>query len=155
MSHQFLKVHYASVVDWCWKVDILRANLDFHNHPHYDFALVQVTPDDNKYTFVQLVYIFQVRLLEKTLSLALVHPFDAPLLRNQSSNLRDHALRIKRLHPQRRLQSVIIDVNTIVCGGLLAPDLESRGGEHLVIDVIDEDLWKRLKVVEFVTNAWL
>jgi len=43
--------------------------------------------------------------------------------------------------------------NTVIRGGLLAPDLASRGGEFLVVDVIDEDMWMRLKDVEFVTRA--
>ena len=49
-------------------------------------------------------------------------------------------LQLIRLHPWQRVQSIVIDVNTIVCGGLLTPDLDSNGGEHLVIDVIDEDM---------------
>ena len=29
----------------------------------------------------------------------------------------------------------------------------SKGGEHLVIDVVDKDMWRRLKTVELVTDA--
>jgi len=42
-------------------------------------------------------------------------------------------------------------VNINVRGGLLAADLESNGRELLVVDVIDEDMWRRLKAVELVT----
>jgi len=38
---------------------------------------------------------------------------------------------------------------------LVTPDLSSKGGELLVVDVIDEDMWRRLKAVEFVTRARL
>lgn len=144
-------MHYASVVDWRWKENTIRANPSFHNRPRYDYALVQVTPNDNKHLFVQLIRSFKVRYLGQTFSLALVLPFDVPCL--QRNRGRDDALRLIRLRPRQRVRSIVIDANTIVRGGLLTPDLDSNGGEHLVIDVIDEDMWRRLKTVELVTNA--
>ena len=71
-----MKVHYASVIDWRWKPNIIRANPNFHNKPRYDYALVQV--EGNECIFVQVLYIFQVQYLEKIYNLTLVLPFDAP-----------------------------------------------------------------------------
>ena len=142
-------MYYASVIDWNWKDNIIRANPNFHQHPRYDYALVQV--NGNECVFVQVLFIFSTRHLDRNLNLALVLPFDVPKL--PANRSRDDALRLTRLCPRRQTETVVINVDTVIRGGLLAPDLASRGGEFLVVDVIDEDMWMRLKDVEFVTRA--
>jgi hypothetical protein len=144
-----MKVHYASVIDWRWKPNIIRVNPNFHNKPRYDYALVQVK--GNECIFVQVLYLFQVQYLEKTYDFALVLPLDAPRLADNRG--RDTALRLTRLHPRRRTDMIIIDANIVIRGGLVMADLASVGGELLVVDVIDEDMWRRLKSVELITRA--
>jgi hypothetical protein len=146
-----VKVHYASVIDWRWKPNIIRANPCFHNHPRYDYVLVQV--NGNQCIFAQLLYIFRVRYLENSFDLVLVLPLDAPRLADNRG--RDQALRLTRVRPRRKVETLIIEANIIVRGGLVAADLASNGGEMLVVDGIDEDMWMRLKSVEFVTRARL
>jgi hypothetical protein len=107
----------------------------------------------NQCIFAQLLYIFRVRYLEKTFNLVLVQPLDAPQLADNRG--RDQALRLTRIRPCRRIETLIIEANIIIRGGLVAADLASNGGEMLVIDGIDEDMWRRLKSVEFVTRARL
>jgi len=109
--------------------------------------------DRNQCIFVQLLYIFQVQYLEKTFNLVLALPLDAPRL--VENRTRDNILRLTRIRPRRKIETIIIDANIIIRGGLVAPDLSSKGGELLVVDVIDEDMWTRLKAVEFVTRARL
>jgi hypothetical protein len=150
---RFIKVHYASVVDWRWKANIIRANPSFHSRPRYDHALVQVTPNDNKCIFIQLIYIFQIQYLAKSFDLALVLPLDNSRLAVNRS--RDEALRLTRLCPRRRSDSIIIDANTIIRGGLVSSDLGSGGGELLINNFIDEDMWMRLKKIDLVTRARL
>lgn len=144
-----MKVHYASVIDWRWKPNIIRANPNFHNHPRYDYALVQV--NGNQCIFVQVLYIFQVQYLEKMFDLVLALPLDAPRLSGNRG--RDEALRLTRVRPRRRVETIIIDANIIIRAGLVSADLASNGGEMLVVDAIDEDMWRRLKSVEFITRA--
>ena len=71
---------FASVVDWRWKENTICANPSFHNRPQYKYALLQVTPNNNKHLFVQLIRSFKVRYLGQTFSLALVLPFNVPCL---------------------------------------------------------------------------
>jgi hypothetical protein len=146
---QFIKVHYASVIDWRWKSNIIRANPLFHNQPRFDYALVQV--DGNRCIFIQLLYIFRVQYLEDTFHLALALPLDAPPL--AENRARDKLLRLTRVRPRRKIETIIIDTNIIIRGGLVAEDLSSKVGEFLVVDAIDEDMWRRLKGIEFVVRA--
>jgi hypothetical protein len=110
-------------------------------------------PNDNKCIFVQLIHIFRIQYLQNSFDLALVLPFDQPRL--SENRTRDEALRFTRLCPRRRSDSVIIDANTIIRGGLLMPDLESQGSEVLVNNFIDEDMWMRLKTIELVIRSKL
>ncbi|KAF8151553.1 hypothetical protein B0H34DRAFT_678154 [Crassisporium funariophilum] len=113
-----MKVNYASVVDWYWKVDILQTNPKFHDRPQYDFTLVQI--NGAKY-------------------LALTLPLDLPLTPGVSTRRQDKDLGLTRVHPQRRLNSVVINTKFIIRGALLTKDLMSASGEHLVVDSIDEE----------------
>ena len=109
--------------------------------------------DGNQCIFVQLLYIFQVQYLAKAFNLVLILPLDAPRLTENCT--RDESLRLTRVRPRRKIETIIIDANIIIRGGLVTPDLSSKGGELLVVDVINEDMWRRLKAVEFVTQARL
>lgn len=85
--------------------------------------------------------------------LAVALPMDAPRL--QENRARDDTLRLTRVSPRRRTHSVVIDTSTIIRGALLTPDISSRGGEYLVVDTIDEDMWRRLKSVVLQLNVKL
>jgi len=145
-----MKVQYADVVDWHWKADILRTNPMFHNRPRYDFALVQI--DGNKCIFVQLLCIFTITLDSTLYRLALVLPLDAP--RSRVNRLRDEQLRLTCVRARSRSSAQVIPADKIVRGGLLTKDGLSET-EYLVIDVIDEDMWRRLKQVDIVTGSSL
>ncbi|KAG1800596.1 uncharacterized protein BJ212DRAFT_1450149 [Suillus subaureus] len=62
----FLKVNYKSMVD-CPK---------FYGHPHFDCVFIQMT---DKVIFGHLLFLFECVVGDITLSLALIHPFNAPM----------------------------------------------------------------------------
>lgn len=149
IPYQFVKVHYASVVDWRWNSNIIRANPDFHERPRYDFALVQI--DGNECIFIQILFLFSMAYNGTKHNLAVVLPMDAP--RMQENRARDDALRLTRVSPRRRMHSVVIDTSTIIRGALLTPDISSNAGEFLVVNTVDEDMWRRLESVVLKLNA--
>lgn len=138
-------------MDWNWNSNIIRANPNFHERPRYDFALVQI--DGNECVFVQILFLFSMTHNRKNLNLAIVLPMDAP--RMQENRTRDDILRLTRVSPRRRILSVVIDTSTIIRGALLTPDISSQAGEYLVVNTIDEDMWRRLKSVVLQLNVKL
>lgn len=73
----------------------------------------------------------------------------------QENRTRDDILRLTRVSPRRRILSVVIDTSTIIRGALLTPDISSQAGEYLVVNTIDEDMWRRLKSVVLQLNVKL
>ncbi|KAG1725030.1 hypothetical protein EDB19DRAFT_1644239 [Suillus lakei] len=71
----FLKVNYESLVDWHQHTDFLHCNPKFFGTLHFDCMFVQTT---DKIIFGRLLFVFECTLEDTALSLALIHPFDAP-----------------------------------------------------------------------------
>ncbi|KAJ7443500.1 hypothetical protein B0H11DRAFT_2091370 [Mycena galericulata] len=136
--YRFLKVFYESLEDWSNQEDYLRCNPSFHGRPRFDGALVKTTTGN---LFVRLVYIFQISLEEKNYPLALVQPLDAPLGRVTK---KDRALKLYRVRAKPRQASEFISVHSIVRGAVLVPDSAKRG-DFLVMDVLDPDMFFRLR----------
>lgn len=118
--------------------DYLRCNPSFHNRPRFDAALIKTVAGD---IFVRLIYVFAVSVNEQVHPFALVQPLDSP--RGVVSN-KDKALKFYRIRAKPRQASEFIPVRSIIRGALLAPDF-SREGDYLVMDIVDEDMWLRLK----------
>ncbi|KAG2368973.1 hypothetical protein BDR07DRAFT_1229516, partial [Suillus spraguei] len=70
-----LKVNYESLVDWCQHTDYLRCNPKFFGASCFDCVFIQTT---DKIIFSHLLFVFECTLEDTVLSLALIHPFDAP-----------------------------------------------------------------------------
>lgn len=137
------------MIDWRVNSNIIRAYPLFHNKPRYDFALVKI--DEDHCIFVQVLYILQITYTEACHFMALMLPFDLPRLPIHSK--RDSEMRLTQVCPWPRGSSLFIDTNSIIRGALLAEDPSSPGGEHLVVDFIDKDMWMRLKSTTLITNA--
>ena len=139
---QLLRVNFESTVDWRVTTNLLRVNPKFHGKPRYDCVVIKV--DDNSYIFARLLFIFQLKVFEKEYHIALVLPLDIPPgLKNRQ---RDIDLRFTSLRARHRSLSVFISVESIVRGSLLAADYESEyPDEYVVVDMVDSDLWLRVK----------
>ncbi|KAJ7835622.1 hypothetical protein B0H13DRAFT_2240067 [Mycena leptocephala] len=135
---QFLKVHYESMSDWKWTADYLRCNPKFHDHPRYDFVLVQTT---DKPIFAQLLYMFSCTVEGKSHHFALIPPLDAP---TGNVKKKDKLLRFRRVRAQARKNSEFISLHSIIRGAVLVADSD-RAGDFLVFDVLDGDTSLRLK----------
>ncbi|KAJ7877138.1 hypothetical protein B0H13DRAFT_2235919 [Mycena leptocephala] len=135
---QFLKVHYESMSDWKWTADYLRCNPKFHDHPRYDFVLVQTT---DKPIFAQLLYMFSCTVEGKSHHFALILPLDAP---TGNVKKKDKLLRFRRVRAQARKNSEFISLHSIIRGAVLVADSD-RASDFLVFDVLDGDTSLRLK----------
>uniref|UniRef100_A0A8H8CLW5 Uncharacterized protein n=1 Tax=Psilocybe cubensis TaxID=181762 RepID=A0A8H8CLW5_PSICU len=140
---ELARIHYQSEIDWSAQRDMVRVSKSFHKRPRNDYVLLAL--DHQKYCFAQLLFMFIVSLDDKTeWPLALILPLDEPV--DQRTNLarrRDKDLEFLRVRARRRTNSAIIDVRSIVRGGLLIPDFGNDANEFIVMDSLDPDMWWR------------
>ena len=67
---------------------------------------------------------------------------------------RDRDLRFTRVVARPRSTCVLVDVETIVRGALLVRDYSSQHpDEHIVLDVIDTDLWWQMKSIKLAQKV--
>lgn len=138
------------MVDWRSARDILRVSPSFHNKPRYDCIIVKV--DEGRYIFARLLYIFGFTIDTKDYFTALILPMDLPPSPHYRTRNRD--LRFTHVRARQRAFSVFISVESIVRGALLVEDFGAEyGDEYLVIDVVDSDMWLRLKMLGFVQRV--
>ncbi|KIN99482.1 hypothetical protein M404DRAFT_30342 [Pisolithus tinctorius Marx 270] len=76
-EYRYLKVNYASVVDWKVAVNHIRCSPSFHGRPRYDCALIQLS--ETKTAFVRLIFMFTCKIaaFEDVFQFALVQPLTA------------------------------------------------------------------------------
>ena len=157
--YKYLKVNYESCISWRQETNILRINPEFHRRPRYDYVLIEVDSKDNDpaYIFAQLLEVFGVTVDEETYHMALILPMDGKVTRDPSRKKIDNTLGFTRLQSRHPSHSAFINVESIVRGGLLANSYEEnvQADEHIVVDVIDEDMWWRMKSLRLVQNVSL
>ncbi|KAG1886830.1 uncharacterized protein F5891DRAFT_1132413 [Suillus fuscotomentosus] len=135
---RFLKVNYESLVDWRQHTDYLRCNPKFFGASRFDCAFIQTT---DKIIFGRLLFVFECTLDNTVLSLALIHPFDAP---TGVCIQKDKHLNIFRVRAKLRAQAEFFSVRAIIRGALLVPD---GGNDFLVVDTVDTDMFLRVKAL--------
>ncbi|KAK6984340.1 hypothetical protein R3P38DRAFT_3332873 [Favolaschia claudopus] len=128
---QFLKVFFQSLETWIDDTDYLRCSPSFHNSERYDAALVKTV---DGHIFVRLVYVFTYKIEDKTHPFALVQALDVG---TGARTAKDKALGLYR-------DCEFISVHSIVRGAFIVPDF-SRKGDYLVVDIIDADMFLRLR----------
>ncbi|KAG1731038.1 hypothetical protein EDD22DRAFT_1014271, partial [Suillus occidentalis] len=133
---RFLKVNYESLVDWRLHTDYLRCSPKFFNAARFDCVFIQT---EAKVIFGRLLFLFECIVGDITLSLALIHPFDAPT----GVRLRkDKHLNIYRVRARPRAQAEFFSVRSIIRGALLVLDGST---DYLVVDTVDSDMFIRVK----------
>ncbi|KAJ3509094.1 hypothetical protein NLJ89_g5404 [Agrocybe chaxingu] len=172
--YQLLEVNYESKIDWRTKTDLLHANPNFHNRPRYDFILVDAGPakstnnsgsipsqdlpdtvPEHEYFFAQLLYIFEIQEAGKAHHMALILPFDEPIPIQERPQA-DDDFHFTRLRHRHRAKSAFIDVETIVRGAVLIPARDIQyDDEYLVFNVLDEDIWMRMRTIQLASSVAL
>lgn len=138
------------MIDWKLTTDLLRANPDFHRRPRYDYVMIQAS--DTEVMFAQILYIFGVTVNNTEMHVALVLPFDETPDRHHRE--RDEALHFTRVQARHRSKATFIHVESIVRGAVLVKDFEAEhGDEYIVMDVLDADLWWRMKSVSIARHV--
>ena len=143
---------YESKINLSVQKDILRVNPQFHGRPRFDCVLIQAHQDD--YIFARLLQVFTITYQTRRHSLALVLPFDnrIPLLNRG----RDRDLRFTRVISRPRSTCVVIDVETIIRGALIVEDYGADlGNSFIIVDVVDADMWWRMKSVKLAYKVAL
>ena len=111
----------------------------------------------------QLLQVFGVVVNNAILYMAYILPMDADPYEVESINMAhaklkqeiDKALRLTRIRSRPRAEATCISVESIIRGALVAEGFEEnqQKDEYLIIDVIDEDMWWRMKSVRLVQNS--
>ncbi|KAG1850262.1 hypothetical protein C8R48DRAFT_778238 [Suillus tomentosus] len=134
----FLKVNYESLVDWRQHTDYLQCNPKFFGASRFDCAFIQTT---DTIIFGRLLFVFKCTLDNTVLSLALIHPFDAPT----GMHIRkDKHLNIFCVREKLCTQAKFFSVRAIIRGALLVPD---GGNDFLVVDTVDTDMFLHVKAL--------
>jgi len=136
----FLKANYESMVDWKLATDYLRCSPKFHNHPRYDCVIISTT---EKIIFGQLIFVFTCTLdgSDASYPIALIHLFNVPTGPPPQLDRDLGFLRLKKASPNA---CEFISIHSIIRGALLAEDF-ANPGDFLVIDILDADMFLRLK----------
>ncbi|KAJ7798068.1 hypothetical protein B0H14DRAFT_2389063, partial [Mycena olivaceomarginata] len=100
----------------------LRCNPSFHNLAQYNAALVKTT---------------------QAHPFALVQALDVGIHQRYT---KDQLLSLYCVRQCEREKCEFISVHSIICGALLVPNFEIKG-DHLVVDIVDADMYFRVKVI--------
>ncbi|KAG1771613.1 hypothetical protein EV702DRAFT_1181456 [Suillus placidus] len=127
---RFLKVNYESLVDWRQCTDYLRCNPKFFGAPRFNCVFIQMT---DKIILGRLLFVFECTVGDTVLSLALIHPFDAP---TGGRTRKDKHLNIFRAE--------FFSVRSIICGAFVVPN---GNHDYLVIDTVATDMFLCVKAL--------
>ncbi|KZP13413.1 hypothetical protein FIBSPDRAFT_913092 [Athelia psychrophila] len=144
-EYRYLKVNFTSTVDWRMMTDHLRRNPSFYNELREDCVIFQA--DEQSIAFAKLLFVFKCSINNDRgpYSLALVQPYDTSIPRAERPSS-DEDLGLIRVRAQRRSKSRLIFVDSIIRGAMLVSTYdEDIYDEHFVVDIVDTDMFLRLK----------
>jgi hypothetical protein len=93
--------------------------------------------------FAQLVFLFECVVGDTTYPLVLIQPFDAHIGPRQK---KDGDLCLYRVRAKPRIACEFISAYSIIRGALLVQDYD-RSSDFFIIDVIDTDMFLRMKAI--------
>jgi hypothetical protein len=93
--------------------------------------------------FVHLVYVFTFTIDGRAHPFALVQALDVGIPQRYT---KDRLLSLYRVRQRKREKCEFISVHSIIRGALLVPDFEIKG-DHLVVDIVDADMYFRIKAM--------
>jgi hypothetical protein len=133
--------------------DFLRMNRNFHNQERYDSCLLNV--DGTHAVFGQMVAVLGVIVDGEEHLVSIVLPYDRKLSEEGNPALqrtrryRDKDMRFHRVRSRRMKDAVVVFSETILRGALLVLDHTCPyDDELLVVDVVDQDMWLRMKEIK-------
>ncbi|KAI0633772.1 hypothetical protein C8Q77DRAFT_1218049 [Trametes polyzona] len=137
-EYRLLRINYASLVDWREETDLLRCNPMFYGRPRYDCIIISGA----KYDYCgRIITLFTCSVNDTLQPMALIHPYDR---RPGPVSKLDADLGFYRVYERARTRSEFISLKSVIRGALLVPDF-SRKGEYLVHDLVDADMFFRIK----------
>jgi hypothetical protein len=137
-EYRYLKVTYESKVTWQTTTDHLRCNPKFQNKPRYDCVIINTTIG---IIFARLIFIFTTEIDNTKYPWAFIQPYDSPIGRLTD---KEKELELFRVRAQPRGSPEFVDARSIIRGVLLVPTFEKEG-DFFVFDVLDADLFLRMK----------
>ncbi|KAG1906807.1 uncharacterized protein F5891DRAFT_1238949 [Suillus fuscotomentosus] len=143
-EYRFLKVNYASLVDWHVSADYLRCSPMFHGLPRYDFVILQT---EASVIFAQLLMVFTCMVGDVQYPIVLTLPYDQPV---GARPRKDKDLDFWQVKAKPQVSAEFFLVQSIIHGCVLVED-SSRPNEALVVDTLDTDMFLRIK--EIRTNS--
>ncbi|KAH6885699.1 hypothetical protein BKA70DRAFT_1236963 [Coprinopsis sp. MPI-PUGE-AT-0042] len=147
--YRYAKVNYASLEDASVATDFLRMNPDFHDRERYDACLIDV--GGGQQVCAQMVTIIGLMVAGKEVLLAVLIPYDEKLTEATGSKTRakirrDEAFGFIRIRERSRSKPAVVFADSIIRGALLVQDFsETNVKDFLVVDVVDADMWLRMK----------
>ncbi|KAG2746427.1 hypothetical protein P692DRAFT_20739914 [Suillus brevipes Sb2] len=138
-EYRFLRVNYESLVDWKQYTDYLRCNPQFFNTSRFDWVFIRT---QNGVILGRLVFLFQCAIGNDILSLALIHPFDAP---TGPRPQQDKQLNLLRVRAQPCAKAEFFSVRSIIRGALLVQDSGGNPLDYFVVDTINTDMFLRVR----------
>jgi hypothetical protein len=125
-------------VDWYQNCDHLRCNPCFHGEPRYDSILI---PTLNAAFFGRLLFMFTFSVGGSTYPLALIQPYE--VISDRSRLRADKDLGLLRVEKKKAPE--LISLHSILRGALLVPTELNNDKQFFVVDVIDVDMFYRVK----------
>jgi len=91
--------------------------------------------------FAKLIFLFTTKIDDTEHPWAFIQPYDLPIGRLTD---KEKDLELFRVRAQPRRSAEFVDARSIIRGVLLFPTFE-RDGDYFVFDVLDADLFMRVK----------